>query len=271
MTKTAASLGDPLEPETPLLEITDLSTVFAIARVPEQQAGRMKPGTVAHIKVPALPEEIFDGELMRFGTEADRESGTIDAIFKLPNPNLSIRPGMRAEFSIVLSKRENVVSVPRAALQGEAASRFVYVKDFGLKNAFVKTLVEVGQSNDRFVEISNGLLPGDEVVTQGAYSLAFAGGGSVSLKEALDAAHGHEHNADGSELSPEQKKKQDAAKGGSGHEHEEADGGGILWKFISGVLAAALAIVLAKGRKSGADRESPLVAKSNKTSTGEAV
>ena len=36
--------------------------------------------------------------------------------------------------------------------------------------------------NDRFVEIVSGLLPGDKVVTRGAYSLAFAGKGSVSLE-----------------------------------------------------------------------------------------
>ena len=85
--------AQPLEPEKTLLEITDLSEVCAIARVPEHQAGRMKPGTIAHIKVASLPDEKFDGELLRFGTEADRESGTIDAIFKLPNPNLTHPPG----------------------------------------------------------------------------------------------------------------------------------------------------------------------------------
>jgi cobalt-zinc-cadmium efflux system membrane fusion protein len=45
---------------------------------------------------------------------------------------------MRAEFSIVIARRANVVSVPLSALQGEASRRFVYVKDFDLANAFVK-------------------------------------------------------------------------------------------------------------------------------------
>ena len=269
VTKGNVSLGEPLEPEATLMEITDLSEVFAIARVPEQQAGSMKPGTVAHIRVASLPDEKFEGELLRFGTEADRESGTIDAIFKLPNPNLTIRPGMRAEFSIVLSKREGVMSVPRSALQGDAASRFVYVKDFDIKNAFVKTLVEVGQLNDRYAEITNGLLPGDSVVTRGGYSLAFAGGGSVSLKEALDAAHGHEHNEDGSELTPEQKKSKDGGKEGEdGHVHAAEDGGGPLWKIVSGVLAALLVATLLRGSKSaGTDAEDGASAPAKKSNT----
>jgi cobalt-zinc-cadmium efflux system membrane fusion protein len=118
----------------------------------------------------------------------------------LPNPDDLLRPGLRAEFSIVVETRTDVVTVPRSALQGDPAGRFVYVKDFDVPNAFVKTPVVVGKSNDRVVEIVSGLLPADEVVTQGAYSLAFVGGGGISLKDALDAAHGHDHAPDGSEL-----------------------------------------------------------------------
>ncbi|MDB6072769.1 MAG: hypothetical protein JWO89_409 [Verrucomicrobiaceae bacterium] len=241
VTSVDARLGDPLDLGKALLEITDLSEVYAIACVPEHQAGRMKPGTVAHIKVAALPNEKFEGELLRFGTSADKETSTLDAIFRLPNPGGLLRAEMRAEFSIVLAKRSNVVSVPRAALQGESSNRFVYVKDFDLPNAFVKTKVQVGELNDRFVEIISGLLPADEVVTRGAYSLSFAGASSVSLKEALDAAHGHEHAADGSELTPEAKAKMAAEHG---HEHEHEDHAEVdasrLWKYATIVLSVLL-------------------------------
>jgi len=251
VTKVEARLGDPVEPDRALMEITDLSEVYAIARVPEHRAGSMQPGTVAHIKVAALPNAKFDGELLRFGTSADRQSGTIDAIFRLPNAGSLLRSEMRAEFSIVMSKREGVVSVPRAALQGEAANRFVYVEDFDLPNAFVKTQVQVGQINDRFVEITGGLLPGDKVVTRGAYSLAFAGGGSVSLKEALDAAHGHEHAADGSELKPGEGKGHGA---GDGHDHGAEKGAApdARWKLATGVLFVLLIVSTLTKRKPSA-------------------
>ncbi len=235
ITRLEARLGDPLEPENALLEITDLSEVYAVARVPEHEAGRMSPGDRAHIVVAALPGEKFEGELLRFGTSADKESGTIDTIFRLPNPNGLLRAEMRAEFSIVISERSNVMSVPRSALQGEASNRFVYVTDFDLPNAFVRSPVQVGEMNDRYVEIISGLFPGDEVVTRGAYSLSFAGASSVSLKEALDAAHGHEHAADGSELTPEMKKAAEAAAGDGGHDHGSA-GVSPLWRIASVVL-----------------------------------
>lgn len=250
VTEIAVRSGEPVEPDKSLLEITDLAEVFAVARVPEHLAGKLKPGAAAHIRVAALPDEKFDGTLLRFGTAADKVSGTIDAVFALPNPSLTLRPGMRAEFSIVLSKREGVMSIPRAALQGDHINRFVYRKhyDDSLRGAFVRIPVQVGAMNDRFVEITAGLVAGDEVVTTGAYSLAFAGKGSVSLKEALDAAHGHEHNEDGSEKSPSQK----SAQGKGEHEHEHESEGGFsaltLFSLISNGLLLGL-LVAAMRRK----------------------
>ncbi len=233
-------LGEPVEPDKKLLDILDLKEVYAIARVPEHHAAKLKPGSKAHIRVSALGEEMLDGEMIRFGTAADRESGTIDAVFKVANPNLKMRPDMRAEFSIVISQRKNVISVPRAALQGDSANRFVYTKHFDLPNAFVKVKVQIGEMNDRYVEITNGLLPADEVVTRGAYSLSFAGGGGgISLKEALDAAHGHEHAEDGSELTAEKKAEMAKAKSGKHHEHGE-EKSSRFWIYLSAVLFVLL-------------------------------
>ncbi|MEC7200960.1 MAG: hypothetical protein VXW84_10000, partial [Verrucomicrobiota bacterium] len=90
-------------------------------------------------------------------------------------------------------------------IQGDHYQPHVFIKDFEIPDAFIKARVVTGSQNDQYVEIVRGLLPGDEVVTRGAYPLSFAGKGGVSLKEALDAAHGHEHNEDGSEITQEQK------------------------------------------------------------------
>jgi hypothetical protein len=231
-----------VEPDKELLDISDLSEVYAIARVPEHHAAQLKPGSKAHIVVSALGKQIIEGEMLRFGTSADRESGTIDAVFRVANPDLRMRPDMRAEFSVVLSKRSNVMSVPRASLQGDASNRFVYVKHFDIPNAFIKTPVQVGQMNDRFVEITKGLLPADEVVTRGAYSLSFAGGGTVSLIEALDAAHGHKHAADGSEPTEGESADKHAGEAGAnpaahGDSHKETS---PIWKYASGVLLLLL-------------------------------
>jgi cobalt-zinc-cadmium efflux system membrane fusion protein len=250
VTQLDERLGDPIEPDRALLQITELSQMYAVARVPEHQVGALKIGSRAYIRVAAFPEQELEGVLQRFGTTANADSGTLDALFEISNPEGKLREGMRAEFSIVASSRPGVLSVPRSALQGDAFNRFVYVEDFELKNAFVKVPVQVGAMNDRSVEILGGLLPGDKVVSQGAYSLAFAGGGAMSLKEALDAAHGHEHAPDGSEL-PE-----NASHAGHEHEHEHEheSHGGSLWKTVSAILFGLLLASLFSKRKSQVER-----------------
>ena len=249
--KVNVAQGQPVGPDDSLMEIYDLSTVEATAAVPEHLAGKLAKDMVAHIRVQGFPDKVWDAPLAHLGITGDAAAGTVEASFHVPNEDGLLRPAMRAEFSIVISKREGVMSVPRVALQGTSADRFVYVRDSDpkLKHTFLKTPVVIGQMNDRFVEIVSGVLVADEVVTSGAYSLAFAGKGSVSLKEALDAAHGHEHNEDGSEMTPAQKAAKEAAKGGGGHEHEGGEGGGTIWKIISGVLFAALIATALKGRK----------------------
>lgn len=232
-------LGEPVEPDKELLDISDLSTVYAIARIPEDQASKLAPGSQSHIRISALGDQRLEGVMLRFGTSADRASGTIDAVFKVANPDQKMRPGMRVEFSIVLSQRPNVTTIPRAALQGDASNRFVYVKHFELPNAFIKTPVQIGEMNDRKVEIISGLFPADEVVTAGAYSLSFAGGGGVSLKEALDAAHGHEHAADGGELTSEKRAEMARVKSEVTPQNPNNESS-PLWKYTSGGLLILL-------------------------------
>ncbi|MBT8036695.1 MAG: efflux RND transporter periplasmic adaptor subunit [Verrucomicrobiae bacterium] len=238
--KSHVADGEPVEPDKELLDIVDLGKVWAVAKVPEAEAGQLKPGTKARVRIRAAGGKLMEGTLLRLGAEADRNSSTIDAIFVLENPDFVIRPGMRAEFSIITSSREDVLSIPRTAVQGDLTNRVVFVEDFDLKHAYIKSPVQLGAKNDLYIEVVKGLLPGDAVVTNGSYALSFAGGGGgPSLKEALDAAHGHEHNEDGSEITEDQKSATHSE--GDGQSGENSGKGGInrlilIWAIITTVL-----------------------------------
>lgn len=232
--------GQPISPDQELIEIIDLATIEATAQVPQHLAGKLHDAAKAHIRVTALPGRVFEAKIAHIAAEADETTGTIEAAFHVPNPDRLLRPGMKAEFNIVVSQREDVMSIPRSAVQGDAAERFVYIKDYELKNAFVRVPVVLGAQNDRFVEVTQGLLPGDEVVVRGAYALAFAGKGSVSLKEAMDAAHGHPHNEDGSEMT----KEQIAAAGHADDDHHEHSPWNMLTIFFAGTSAFLLALLI---------------------------
>ena len=238
ITDSQAHLGAPVEPDTALMEILDLSTVWITAKIPQHDASVLKEGLTAKIRVAAIGDKELTAKFLRLGVGANAQLGTVDAIFSLPNPNNELRPGMRAELSLIVAQRDSVLSIPRAALQGDRTNRFVFIKDYEIANTFVRVPVIIGDQNNERIEITSGLYPGDEVVTRGAYALSFAGKGSVSLKEALDAAHGHPHNEDGTEMTKEQIA---AAKDAE----SEKNSGGSVVTILSITCTLLFAVVLA--------------------------
>ena len=268
------SLGSPVEPSDSLAEIADLSTLYFIATVPQATAGKIGQHTRAKIHFPIRPQKDYTATLLRdvpsprsdpaytLGRSKDKEGPDLNnagVIFTIENPDNQLRPGMNAECTIIMENREGVVSIPREALQGSPSSRHVFVKHMTIPNAFDRVNVQTGMSSNDRVEILDGLFPGDEVVTRGSYSLGFAGGGSgMSLKEALDAAHGHEHNDDGSEKSSEEGQSKDAAAGDS-HDHEPR-GTSIreIIFMISTAILAILLLVVSMSRRQPADENTEL-------------
>jgi hypothetical protein len=241
--------GQPVSVDDSLIEILDLSDVHAVAALPEHLASRVQVGQKGRIRATGYPDKEFVAEIEHLGTEADAATGTIEVAFHVENPEALLRPEMRAEFSIVTGKREGVMSIPAEAVQGDGAQRFVYIADYELKNAYMKTPVVLGAQNDRMIEVKSGVLPGDQVVTRGAYALVFAGKGNTSLKEALDAAHGHPHGDDGSELTEEQAKAAASKKGGSGAGGNRAGGLTPLAMFFAGTTGLLFVLLLALGAK----------------------
>ncbi|MFM2221661.1 MAG: hypothetical protein RLZZ553_1409 [Verrucomicrobiota bacterium] len=265
-----ARLGAPVEPTDRLAEIADLQTIYLIVMMPQAVAGKIKQGTQAKVRFPLRPEREFTATLLKFGNSVcpdavcamgqdtstraqSAETADINStsvIFTIENSDNQLRPEMNAECSVILEKRQGVLSVPREALQGSAANRHVYVKHLTIPNAFDRVNVQTGLSGNGRVEILDGLVPGDEVVTRGSYSLGFAGSsGGPSLKEALDAAHGHEHNEDGSEKSKDQ--PADASENHEEHSHE-SHGTSVREMFFmaSTCILVLMLIVLSLRRRS---------------------
>jgi len=254
-------LGEPVEPSQDILDIADRSSMWAVAKIPESEAAKVSPGTKARIRIPALGDELTMIEMEKFGVAADRNAGTVDGIFIVDNPNGRLKPGLRAEFGIITASRAFVMAVPRSAVQGDPTKRVVFVEDFELPNAYVKAPVVLGEQNDQYIEVVEGLFPGDEVVTRGSYGLSFAGSGSgMSLKDALDAAHGHEHNEDGSEMTAAQKAAEAEEADQAGGETGKSGAAGPIDLAIRvwAVIATLMALLWLQG----------LFVKRNRTTSG---
>lgn len=256
-------LGEPVEPSEELMDIVDIRKVWAVANIPESKASQVKIGQTAHIRVVSLGDKIFKGKLIRFGTEADVKTGSVQAIFLLDNPDLKLRPNMLTEFNIITETRENVFSVPKSAIQGDQLTAHLFKADYELEHSFLKVPVVLGEENHEQIEIiiqdpdDPEINMIDSIVVRGGYFLTHTQADKQSLKEALDEAHGHEHNEDGSEMTAEQKaakaKEKQAAQGGqSGGEHSHGASSQtviLLW-CSNGILFILLLVTLIKKKSS---------------------
>jgi membrane fusion protein, heavy metal efflux system len=92
---------------------------------------------------------------------------------------------MAVEAEIMLEAGEEVIAVPKEAILKRGGESFVFVAE---GTVFIKTPVTLGKRNQRFVEIVEGVMPGDEVVVQGQYQLQFVKPKANPTPKAAEAA-----------------------------------------------------------------------------------
>lgn len=165
--------GDTVEPDAHLLMIADISAVYAEGRVFEGQISSVQVGQKVRVRVDAYPDAAFEGVIDRTGAALDPETRTLKIWIRIDNPGLKLRPNMRARLYVVTAESADTVAVPRSAVLGDTGNLFVFVQMDASGLEYEKRTVVTGMSDDRYIEIIQGVLPGDEVVTEGNYQLQY--------------------------------------------------------------------------------------------------
>jgi membrane fusion protein, heavy metal efflux system len=192
--ETSVVLGGTVEPDKNLITIIDLSEVDVVAQVFEAQIGAVKIGQTVRIKALAFPDLTFTGKVKTTAANLERDTGTLRVFVHTANPEGKLLPGMRAQLTFVIEETEAAVVVPRSAVLGEAGDLFVYRQIMTAPFAYERTPVAIGNRDDRYIEIIEGVLPGDRVVTRGNYQLQYVGGGGA---QKIEDDHGHSHGPGG--------------------------------------------------------------------------
>jgi cobalt-zinc-cadmium efflux system membrane fusion protein len=123
-----------------------------------------------------------------------RDSGTLRVFVHTANPEGAAARGCARSLAFVIAETDAAVVVPRAAVLGEAGDLFVYRQVMTAPFAYERVPVAVGLRDERFVEIIDGVLPGDRVVTRGNYQLQYVSGGGA---QTIEDDHGHSHGPGG--------------------------------------------------------------------------
>lgn len=164
--------GATFTPETALVEIGDDSELLAGGIFFQSPTlTQIKLGTPASFLLDLYPDETFEGTLQRIDTGHGPDDPSFHVYALIPNPRHQLRPNFRGRLSIPIEEPHPAVAIPRRAVLGSLGNLFVFVENEN--GEFEKREVVVGVRDKDWVEVIEGLLPGEKVVTVGNYQMQF--------------------------------------------------------------------------------------------------
>lgn len=153
-------------PVTDLARIDRLRVTFA---VPERILGSLRPGAPIHVESPAFPEAVLAGSIDVIAPQLDPLTRNAHIVARIDNPDELLRPGMSATVSVVLSERDDALSVPSESVFVEGGRNWVYV--VRPDSVVARTPVELGSRLPGAVEVTAGVAAGEVVVRAGHQKL----------------------------------------------------------------------------------------------------
>jgi HlyD family secretion protein len=163
-----AKVGDLVSSGTTVVTLADLTDLRVLATVDETDISGVQVGQEAQITFDAFPGRKFKGKVLEVPLEGSLVQNVVS--YKVPVSlgvieGVSLKPGMTANLSIVVGRRQNVLLVSVLTVQQGEEGDVVLVQD-SPNGAAVATPVELGLSDGTNVEVLRGLNEGDQVVVQ---------------------------------------------------------------------------------------------------------
>lgn len=159
--------GMRVTPDTEIMSLVDLSSIWMIAQIYEDQANWVNVGQAAEARLSAFPGKVWNGEVEYIYPQVDPMTRTLKVRFRFDNPNGILKPNMYASLTILAEPKQNVLSIPLEALIRSSQGDHVIVA-LG-DGRFQARLVVTGMESGNQVEILSGLSPGEKVVMSGQF------------------------------------------------------------------------------------------------------
>jgi RND family efflux transporter MFP subunit len=168
ITQRYANLGTLVQAGTnsttsvlPLVKLSEDDLFRLVIPVPESYVHNIRLGDPISVRVPALNRN-FPGKVARFSVDVKEDTRTMHTEVDVANPGRALIPGMYAEATLVLEKKDNALAVPLQAISHETgnASLFIVTPD----NKIEVRPVTLGLETPENIEVSSGAAEGDRVV-----------------------------------------------------------------------------------------------------------
>ena len=169
--KQYAVIGQSITPETVVMEIADTGQVLAKGiTYSSADFGQIKVGQKVRVlavrNTPALP-----GIVQRLDVGSSKETRTFAVYALVDNPDHALFANTAVTLSLDAGEGQEALTVPVKAVLGELGNYFLFVRE---GNNFERRAVVLGQKTPERIEIIEGVLPDEQVVTVGNYQLQYA-------------------------------------------------------------------------------------------------
>ena len=162
------SVGDYVKEGQDLVNLESIDPLKVDFRVPELALSLLRDGQLLQITLDALPDKAYDGKVVAINPLIDANGRAVSIRAQVPNRDGKLRPGMFARVRLFTSDNKDTIVVPEESLFPLGEDKYVYKVVDG-KAARQK--IEIGQRREGKVEVLNGLVPEDVVVTAGVIKL----------------------------------------------------------------------------------------------------
>ncbi|WP_455243871.1 efflux RND transporter periplasmic adaptor subunit [Petrachloros mirabilis] len=158
--------GKFVEPGMTLYTIANLSTIWVHAEIYEYEVPFVKVGQPATVTFVAYPGEQFHGRVSYIYPYLNKEARTVKVRLELPNPGLQLKPDMYGD-ALIKVDRGNTLAIPEQAVVDSGTRTLVFVvRGEGL---FEPRIVKLGPRIGSYLEVSEGLAEGEQIVTSGNF------------------------------------------------------------------------------------------------------
>lgn len=163
----AAIEGMRAQPGDVLFRVADVSLVWALVDVAERDLGSIEVGQAVAVRARSYPGRRFDGRISVIYPQVNKETRTARVRIELANADLALLPDMYVDAEIDTGSPAPVVAVPDNSIL-DTGSRQTVLLDRG-NGKFEPREVKLGRRGDGYVEIRDGIAPGDAVVTSATF------------------------------------------------------------------------------------------------------
>src|SRR5262252_2631724 len=170
VTSRSANLGQVVAVGQELLSVTDLSEVWVVGDLYEQDFRAVRVGSEAAITTPAYPGLTLHGRVSYIDPRVDAQTRTAKARVEVSNADGRLRLGMYVTVNFT-TPGASVVVVPRSAVQAIGNRQVVFVAVQGEDGKFVQRQVRLGSPVGDNYTILSGVQPGETVVVEGSFFL----------------------------------------------------------------------------------------------------